>query len=82
MQGFKPIVFTRTTSNGDLCRALTCNQMHTKWIGCKQYCCTGPTNYSRFFKDRCPDAYSYPKDDPSSTFTCPSGTNYRVIFCP
>ncbi|ERN14771.1 hypothetical protein AMTRI_Chr02g212750 [Amborella trichopoda] len=54
-----------------------------------QYCCTGsaanncgPTNYSRFFKDRCPDAYSYPKDDPSSTFTCPSGTNYRVIFCP
>ncbi|CAN1332987.1 Protein P21 [Linum perenne] len=51
-----------------------------------EYCCNsgrcGPTNYSRFFKDRCPDAYSYPKDDPTSTFTCPSGTNYRVIFCP
>ncbi|KAL8053814.1 hypothetical protein ABFX02_05G097900 [Erythranthe guttata] len=53
-----------------------------------EYCCTngqgscGPTGYSRFFKDRCPDAYSYPQDDPSSTFTCPGGTNYRVVFCP
>ncbi|CAN0841396.1 Thaumatin-like protein [Linum grandiflorum] len=42
----------------------------------------GPTNYSKFFKDRCPNAYSYPKDDPTSTFTCPSGTNYKVVFCP
>ncbi|XP_058071701.1 thaumatin-like protein [Magnolia sinica] len=51
-----------------------------------QYCCNsgscGPTDYSRFFKTRCPDAYSYPKDDKSSTFTCPSGANYRVVFCP
>ena len=51
-----------------------------------QYCCDsgkcGPTNYSRFFKTRCPDAYSYPKDDQTSTFTCPAGTNYRVVFCP
>ncbi|KAL3645399.1 hypothetical protein CASFOL_010579 [Castilleja foliolosa] len=51
-----------------------------------QYCCNsgscGPTDFSRFFKNRCPDAYSYPKDDPTSTFTCPGGTNYRVVFCP
>ncbi|XP_015902783.3 thaumatin-like protein [Ziziphus jujuba] len=51
-----------------------------------QYCCNsgscGPTRYSKFFKDRCPDAYSYPKDDATSTFTCPGGTNYKVIFCP
>ncbi|KAJ8526892.1 hypothetical protein K7X08_029369 [Anisodus acutangulus] len=51
-----------------------------------QYCCNsgncGPTEFSRFFKDRCPDAYSYPKDDQTSTFTCPGGTNYRVVFCP
>ncbi|KAL1355825.1 hypothetical protein HN51_007800 [Arachis hypogaea] len=53
-----------------------------------EYCCTdpqascGPTYYSRFFKDRCPDAYSYPKDDPTSLFTCPAGSNYRVVFCP
>ncbi|XP_034708978.1 protein P21-like [Vitis riparia] len=51
-----------------------------------EYCCNsgscGPTDYSRYFKTRCPDAYSYPKDDPTSTFTCPGDTNYDVIFCP
>ncbi|KAK1430592.1 hypothetical protein QVD17_13450 [Tagetes erecta] len=53
-----------------------------------EYCCTiergscGPTDYSRFFKDRCPDAYSYPQDDQTSLFTCPGGTNYKVVFCP
>ncbi|KAK3434409.1 hypothetical protein EUGRSUZ_D01894 [Eucalyptus grandis] len=51
-----------------------------------QYCCNsascGPTNFSKFFKDRCPDAFSYPMDDQTSTFTCPAGTNYRVVFCP
>jgi len=53
-----------------------------------QYCCTsvrgscGPTPYSQFFKQSCPDAYSYPQDDQTSTFACPSGTNYRVTFCP
>ncbi|XP_056174107.1 protein P21-like [Syzygium oleosum] len=51
-----------------------------------QYCCNsgscGPTDYSRYFKDRCPDAYSYPKDDATSVFTCPGGTNYKVVFCP
>ncbi|KAG6685097.1 hypothetical protein I3842_12G094800 [Carya illinoinensis] len=51
-----------------------------------QYCCNsrscGPTNYSRFFKDRCPNAYSYPNDDQNSTYMCPTGTNYRVVFCP
>ncbi|CAK9310989.1 unnamed protein product [Citrullus colocynthis] len=64
-----------------------CNNPCTVFGG-DQYCCTapnsscGPTFYSRFFKDRCPDAYSYPKDDATSTFTCPGGTNYRVVFCP
>ncbi|CAI0375574.1 unnamed protein product [Linum tenue] len=39
----------------------------------EEFCCNsgnyGPTNLSRYFKDRCPDAYSYPKDDQTSTFT-------------
>ncbi|XP_039136382.1 protein P21-like [Dioscorea cayenensis subsp. rotundata] len=51
-----------------------------------EYCCNsgncGPTNYSRFFKGFCPDAYSYPRDDPTSTFTCPGGASYKVVFCP
>ncbi|XP_010529553.1 PREDICTED: pathogenesis-related protein R major form-like [Tarenaya hassleriana] len=52
----------------------------------EEHCCNSgncqPTDLSRFFKQRCPDAYSYPKDDPTSLFTCPTGTNYKVIFCP
>ncbi|XP_030439964.2 protein P21-like [Syzygium oleosum] len=51
-----------------------------------QYCCNsgscGPTDYSRYFKQRCPNARSYPKDDATSVFTCPGGTDYKVVFCP
>ncbi|KAM4073355.1 hypothetical protein ACJW30_10G011800 [Castanea mollissima] len=51
-----------------------------------EYCCNsgncGPTAFSEFFKNLCPDAYSYPKDDATSTFTCNGGTNYNVVFCP
>ncbi|KAI3964206.1 hypothetical protein MKX01_025016 [Papaver californicum] len=56
-----------------------------------QYCCTGsfntpqtcpPTNYSRVFKNTCPQAYSYAYDDRSSTFTCAAGGNYIIKFCP
>ncbi|XP_062146494.1 thaumatin-like protein [Alnus glutinosa] len=51
-----------------------------------QYCCSsgscGPTGFSRFFKDRCRDAFSYPQDDQTSTFMCPGGSNYEVVFCP
>jgi hypothetical protein len=56
-----------------------------------QFCCTGafgspdacpPTSYSMFFKNLCPQAYSYAYDDKSSTFTCPGGANYLVTICP
>ncbi|WCJ34431.1 Pathogenesis-related thaumatin superfamily protein [Euphorbia peplus] len=56
-----------------------------------QYCCTEsyeprgackPTNYSMIFKNQCPSAYSYAHDDQSSTFTCNTGINYVVTFCP
>ncbi|KAF9613317.1 hypothetical protein IFM89_006827 [Coptis chinensis] len=56
-----------------------------------QYCCTGqfgtaetcpPTDYSRIFKNACPQAYSYAYDDRTSTFTCPTGANYLITFCP
>ncbi|XP_075504148.1 thaumatin-like protein [Primulina tabacum] len=51
-----------------------------------KYCCTpaycGPTVYSKFFKEKCPEAYSYVKDDVTSMFSCSTGTNYAVIFCP
>ncbi|KAJ0088661.1 hypothetical protein Patl1_32252 [Pistacia atlantica] len=53
-----------------------------------KYCCTEafkdncpPTNYATIFKNQCPQAYSYPKDDASSVFAC-KGANYAITFCP
>ncbi|WVZ68451.1 hypothetical protein U9M48_017388 [Paspalum notatum var. saurae] len=57
-------------------------------FGGDTYCCQGqfkdqcpPTNY-KFFKGLCPDAYSYAKDDQTSTFNCPQGANYDIVLCP
>ena len=56
-----------------------------------ELCCRGeygspdrcrPSSYSQFFKAQCPQAYSYAFDDGSSTFTCASGGNYQILFCP
>ncbi|KAL7137500.1 hypothetical protein ABFS83_10G096700 [Erythranthe nasuta] len=56
-----------------------------------QYCCSGafadpsvckPSNYSEMFKRQCPQAYSYAFDDKTSTFTCSTGANYLITFCP
>jgi hypothetical protein len=44
--------------------------------------CTYPNSYTEFFKTACPTAYSYPYDDPTSTFTCKGRNDYAVIFCP
>ncbi|KAJ3667166.1 hypothetical protein Zmor_002567 [Zophobas morio] len=64
-----------------------CNAFNTD-----QYCCRGaygtpdkcksstwPVNYPKFFKDRCPDAYSYAYDDHKSLFTCKAET-YLITF--
>jgi hypothetical protein len=54
-------------------------------------CCTGAysdhgvckTNmYSVSAKKVCPDAYSFPFDDETSTFIIPSGGGFETIFCP
>lgn len=54
-------------------------------------CCTGDYDtaatcprsmYSRAAKAVCPDAYSYPYDDTSSTFVIPAGGGWAVTFCP
>ncbi|BBN02253.1 hypothetical protein MPTK1_2g13870 [Marchantia polymorpha subsp. ruderalis] len=42
----------------------------------------GPTAGTMQFKNACPDAYSYNFDDATSTFTCGTGTDYEVVFCP
>jgi hypothetical protein len=35
-----------------------------------------------FFEAACPDAYSYPFDDATSTFTCGTQPDYDIVFCP
>ncbi|KAG0457445.1 hypothetical protein HPP92_022286 [Vanilla planifolia] len=56
-----------------------------------KYCCTGkynspktcsPTIYSKYFKNACPNAYSYAYDDQNSTFSCLGPESYSLIFCP
>ncbi|CAN1134790.1 Thaumatin-like protein 1, partial [Linum perenne] len=44
-----------------------------------QYYCEG---YTKLFKDTCPQARSYVYDDSASTFTCPTGKDYLITFCP
>lgn len=55
-----------------------------------QYCCYGDygtpdkcpqTQYSEVFENHCPQAYSNPFDDRSSTFTC-FAADYAITFCP
>ncbi|WOH06683.1 hypothetical protein DCAR_0626111 [Daucus carota subsp. sativus] len=54
-------------------------------------CCTGafnttqtcqPSRSANYFKEKCPQAYGYAFHDQTSTFTCSTGTNYRITFCP
>ncbi|CAL5065870.1 unnamed protein product [Urochloa decumbens] len=56
-----------------------------------EHCCRGAygtpdrcrrSRYSEFFKHKCPQAYSYAYDDRSSTFTCATGGDYNIVFCP
>ncbi|XP_009344131.2 PR5-like receptor kinase isoform X1 [Pyrus x bretschneideri] len=56
-----------------------------------KYCCTPPNNqpetcplteYALVFVQKCPQAYSYPFDDKSGTFTCNGGPDYVITFCP
>jgi hypothetical protein len=44
--------------------------------------CIYPNQYTKFFKTACPTAYSFPYDDPTSTFTCMGLNDYTVTFCP
>lgn len=59
----------------------TCNGHNTKWEAPAL-----PEVYAKPFKTACPSAYSFPYDDPTSTFTCKAasaqGTGYQITFCP
>jgi len=67
-----------------------CTKKNDDW-----FCCRGAHNRPetcearnhplvRFFKQQCPDMYSFAYDDQASTFSCKGnhGTKYVVSFCP
>jgi hypothetical protein len=69
-----------------------CSKFHNQ-----EYCCPNgspfgsaktckASSYAHYFKQRCPDAYSYAFDDEKSTFACRSGngktSGYITTFCP
>lgn len=55
----------------------TCNAHNPKWEAPAL-----PEVYAKPFKTACPSAYSFPYDDPTSTFTCAGGRDYTITFCP
>ncbi|XP_066324452.1 protein P21-like [Miscanthus floridulus] len=42
----------------------------------------GPNNGTEYFKKACPQTITYPRDTTNTVFTCPTGTNYKITFCP
>lgn len=56
--------------------------------GCRSACngssCDASTVNSNtvFYARMCPDAYTYATDNGPVTYSCPSGTDYQIIFCP
>ncbi|KAE8796296.1 Zeamatin [Hordeum vulgare] len=87
---FLPVpVRGRSCSRGPSCAANITSQCPRELKapgGCNNACTRSAssncnyTNYSAFFKQMCPDAYSKPDD--TATYACPQGTEYQVIFCP
>jgi hypothetical protein len=59
----------------DECKVLGSNNQSSPY-------CKYPNQYTEFFKTACPTAYSYPYDDPTSTFTCKGLNDYAIVFCP
>lgn len=43
---------------------------------------SGVQPYLEWLKRACPTSYTYPYDDPSSSFRCPVTANYTITFCP
>lgn len=82
------MTFAMINPSGGKCHAVQCTtNINSECVGqrkvpggCNNLCTIiqyGPNDLSGFFKQRCPDACSYPKDDPTSLFACPSDTtNY------
>jgi len=93
-----PNVLQVKNSLGQIVACLSpCQKINTDQVCCRgqyrshQTCITAnwPTPYNQYpllVKNACPSAYSYPYDDPTSTFSCQSAsttnlTGYVISFC-
>ncbi|KAI9284122.1 briggsae CBR-THN-1 protein [Umbelopsis sp. AD052] len=78
-----PSTLTVKGSDGKL---LGCQSDCSKYGGDKFCCGAGVKNcggpYAPMIKKKCPTAYSYASDDPTSTFTCKTSHGYTITFCP
>lgn len=85
-----PSVLQKTDSSGRTVACMSaCEAFNTD-----QYCCRGsygsattcnpsnwPVDYASYFKQSCPNAYSYAYDDPTSTFQ-DKGASFTITFGP
>jgi hypothetical protein len=62
-----------------------CGPTNPAWHQAAESISEQGASWPHAFKNRCPVAYSYQFDDPSSNWSCPNpaqGLNkYRVVFC-
>ena len=81
------------TTQCDGCPTDSTNPLSTSWPKTSTKCNRNNPNWvsavmpeAKTAKAACPTAYSFPFDDPTSTFQCSSGstntTNYTFTFCP
>ncbi|XP_010531541.1 PREDICTED: thaumatin-like protein 1b [Tarenaya hassleriana] len=84
-------VVARGSNNGSRGVAGVACRSACEAFGDPEYCCSEaystpdvcrPSVYSLFFKHACPRSYSYAYDDKTSTYTCASGADYVITFCP
>ncbi|KAJ3094434.1 hypothetical protein HDU97_008097 [Phlyctochytrium planicorne] len=61
---------------------LTSKQNPGQVVACINQDENGESARAKFFKSKCPDAYSWPYDDPTSTFRCRQPAAYKLVFCP
>lgn len=63
----------------------TCGAANAKWLQAGRKISEPGALWPHTIKERCPRAYSFQFDDPSSSWSCPNPssalTDYRVVFC-
>ncbi|XVF67931.1 hypothetical protein PTKIN_Ptkin10aG0162100 [Pterospermum kingtungense] len=82
VDGFNlPVSITPQGGSGPICTTSSCAENANSVCPSELATCQ-PTDYSKIFKNKCPQAYSYVYGDQTSTFSCTDGPDYQITFCP